>query len=412
MYSQLKPSETPRTLRSEPMETATRRAPLGAAAGLCGERGREGAEECEGLEVDAEEAEPREPAGLHVGGDQVAVGDDEEDALRGRAVGGGALAENLEVEDRLVDRDRQRLLRAEADSVRKLLLILDACDLDRADADAVVGEPDADVPLRQLLLREELLQRLGERLDVAHLTPGDQAGRQRRAGELHDLGGAVHGHARGVEPRGAELETDDLLRHVLPLAPGHPQARRGVVRSHEAVALEEAPELVGPARALERDVRGDLPVAGELEHGLAQGLHAPAGIRLHDRVDLLDLRLADEVPDRVVGSRISSAATRPWPSTVGSRVWETMPCSEAAIWRGSAPAGPPGKTSIITVDGGGRVRVCRVAKTRWPVSAAVSASPIVSRSRNSPIRITSGSWRSARRSASSKQSRRCRSRAG
>ncbi len=41
--------------------------------------------------------------------------------------------------------------------------------------------------------------------------------------------------------------------------------------------------------------------------------------------------------------------------------------------------------------------VCRVAKTRWPVSAAVSAVEIVSRSRISPTRITSGSWRRAAR---------------
>ena len=50
----------------------------------------------------------------------------------------------------------------------------------------------------------------------------------------------------------------------------------------------------------------------------------------------------------------------------------------------------------------GALCVCRVAKTRWPVSAAVSAVEIVSRSRISPRRITSGSWRSAPRSASAK----------
>ena len=46
--------------------------------------------------------------------------------------------------------------------------------------------------------------------------------------------------------------------------------------------------------------------------------------------------------------------------------------------------------------------VCSVANTRWPVSAAVIAVPIVSRSRISPTRITSGSWRSAAFSASAK----------
>ena len=44
--------------------------------------------------------------------------------------------------------------------------------------------------------------------------------------------------------------------------------------------------------------------------------------------------------------------------------------------------------------------VCSVANTRWPVSAAVSAVEIVSRSRISPTRITSGSWRRAAFSAS------------
>ena len=48
----------------------------------------------------------------------------------------------------------------------------------------------------------------------------------------------------------------------------------------------------------------------------------------------------------------------------------------------------------------GALCVCSVPKTRWPVSAAVSAVEIVSRSRISPRRITSGSWRSAPRSAS------------
>ena len=43
--------------------------------------------------------------------------------------------------------------------------------------------------------------------------------------------------------------------------------------------------------------------------------------------------------------------------------------------------------------------VCSVANARWPVSAIVSAAWIVSRSRISPIRITSGSSRNAYLSA-------------
>ena len=46
--------------------------------------------------------------------------------------------------------------------------------------------------------------------------------------------------------------------------------------------------------------------------------------------------------------------------------------------------------------------VCSVPKTKCPVSAAVMAASIVSKSRISPTRIMSGSWRSARRRASAK----------
>ena len=49
--------------------------------------------------------------------------------------------------------------------------------------------------------------------------------------------------------------------------------------------------------------------------------------------------------------------------------------------------------------------VCRVAKVRWPVSAMRSADSIVSRSRISPISTTSGSSRSAARSAFEKRVR-------
>ena len=49
--------------------------------------------------------------------------------------------------------------------------------------------------------------------------------------------------------------------------------------------------------------------------------------------------------------------------------------------------------------------VCSVENTRWPVSAAVSAISIVSRSRISPTRITFGACRSAARSAARKRRR-------
>ena len=47
---------------------------------------------------------------------------------------------------------------------------------------------------------------------------------------------------------------------------------------------------------------------------------------------------------------------------------------------------------------------CSVARHRWPVSAKAIACSIVSRSRISPIRITSGAWRSVFFSAASQLS--------
>jgi hypothetical protein len=48
--------------------------------------------------------------------------------------------------------------------------------------------------------------------------------------------------------------------------------------------------------------------------------------------------------------------------------------------------------------------VCRVAMTRMPISAAVMAVEMVSRSRSSPTRITSGSSRRAESRASANDS--------
>ena len=61
-----------------------------------------------------------------------------------------------------------------------------------------------------------------------------------------------------------------------------------------------------------------------------------------------------------------------------------------------------GKTSMMRLIVPWAPVVCSVAKTMWPVSAAVIAASIVSRSRISPTRITSGSCRRPRRMASAK----------
>ena len=90
---------------------------------------------------------------------------------------------------------------------------------------------------------------------------------------------------------------------------------------------------------------------------------------------------------------ISKAATRPLPflSARGSNTWEMTATSDMESCVRTCSCWLVGKESMMRSTVEAAPVVCRVPKTRWPVSAAVMAAPIVSRSRISPTRITSGS---------------------
>ena len=96
---------------------------------------------------------------------------------------------------------------------------------------------------------------------------------------------------------------------------------------------------------------------------------------------------------------ISQTATRPLPSGVRTRRWETMPLSVPAIIARACCCWCGGKKSMMRLMLSGASTVWSVESTRWPVSAADRAVWTVSSSRISPTRMTSGSWRSTRRSA-------------
>src|SRR4051812_25909509 len=264
-------------------------------------RWHERAEQRERLEVDAGELDTCAAAGRRVRVHELAIRDDEKNTLLGLAFLDG-LAKHLVVEQRLVDRNRQRLLGAETHGVRDLLRVLDPHQLDRPDTDPVVRDADPNVALRQAVPLEEELERLGERGDVLDLAAGDDPARNRLTGDLDEPRRAVHLDGGRREERGPDLEADSFLGHDC-LAPRHPQASRRSVGGCESVALKEAEQLVGPARAGHGDLLRDDPARDEVDERLLEGLHAAAGIGLHDRVDLLDLRLADEVPDSVVGEQ-------------------------------------------------------------------------------------------------------------
>src|SRR4051794_35615721 len=77
-------------------------------------------------------------------------------------------------------------------------------------------------------------------------------------------------------------------------------ARGRLRRHHEARALQDALELLAAAGAAERHVRRDDAAQDEVGERLLERLHPAALVRLHDRVDLLDLAGADQVPHGVV----------------------------------------------------------------------------------------------------------------
>ena len=105
-----------------------------------------------------------------------------------------------------------------------------------------------------------------------------------------------------------------------------------------------------------------------------------------------------------VASMISCAATRPVPSLVLHRVWEITACNDSDSIARTISFSSAGNTSMIRSMVLAADEVCSVPNTRWPVSAAVIASRMVSRSRISPTRIASGSSRSADFSAAANDS--------
>ena len=81
--------------------------------------------------------------------DRLAVGGDEQDLPVDGAALVDLLADDAVVDDRLVDGDRDGVVGAEEHRVRELALVVDAGDLEAADADVVRREPEPDAAARQ-----------------------------------------------------------------------------------------------------------------------------------------------------------------------------------------------------------------------------------------------------------------------
>ena len=98
-------------------------------------------------------------------------------------------------------------------------------------------------------------------------------------------------------------------------------------------------------------------------------------------------------------TRISMAHTLPRPPFCRISCCETTPRSDVESMVRTCPCLSAGKAFTIRSTAAAAPLVCSVAITRMPISAAVIAVLIVSRSRSSPTRTTSGSSRRAECSA-------------
>ena len=82
-------------------------------------------------------------------------------------------------------------MRTKRDGVAELLRVVDAVDVENADADPVGADPEPNVLARQVVLGEELVERLCERGNVAHLAADDDAWLERFAGDAQKTRAAV-----------------------------------------------------------------------------------------------------------------------------------------------------------------------------------------------------------------------------
>ena len=215
-------------------------------------RHTERAEQAERLEVDSHQADPGGLAGRDVAVDRLAVGDHEEDPALDDAVL-GSLAEDAIVEYGLVDGDRQSFLPSKPDGVVELLA-LDAVDVDDADADPVARDAQAHTALGQLVLAEERLELVGQRLRVANLAADDDSALERPLRELDELGVPVVHDLGGCELRGPDGEADELL--VLRGLPVAAAALRRALLGRAARAAQG--EVALEQRLLDRGVGGVL----------------------------------------------------------------------------------------------------------------------------------------------------------
>jgi hypothetical protein len=129
-------------------------------------------------------------------------------------------AERLPVDHGLVHRHRDVIRRLDLDGRGERLVVRERRQVERAHDDPLVGDPEPD-PVREPVLVEQRLQRVGERLDVGDLAVPQDAGTELCDGAALERQRPVDGDLGGGDVAGIEVEADNrglgggaLLEHV------------------------------------------------------------------------------------------------------------------------------------------------------------------------------------------------------
>ena len=169
-------------------------------------------------------------------GDEIAVGERQQDPPHGVPVRRHVLAEHDVVEHGVGHGDRQQFLGAEANRVRERLRLVDHRELEHAHTDPVRRDTEPHVLARELVPGEERLDLGRERVGLAHLAADDETRAERRPRELQQLDRAVVRDVRRGDLRRADAKPDHLHRRI-----GTAQARQAQVALPDA--LPRPPDL-------------------------------------------------------------------------------------------------------------------------------------------------------------------------
>ena len=178
-------------------------------------RGREGTQQGERVEVDADRGQPGSADRRQVAGDHVLLGGHQEDPQHPLPALGLELGQHVEVELDALDRDGQVILGLEGERAAELVRWHPG-KVHLADHHPLVADTEDDPLGAELCPPPQRPDRRRDRDRVHHLAIDDRPGRQADLADADEHDVAAADRQLGRPHRGgADVETDDIARHLV-----------------------------------------------------------------------------------------------------------------------------------------------------------------------------------------------------